>query len=150
MPSGAALAWSYGRIDARHSTAFRSDQEPLQVSYDLIVGCDGAFSTVRKQFMRQKRFNYSHEYIPHGYMELTIPPKDGDVSGIGGCYHLCRWDILLPSHATAALQKDISCMGLSQEVKTFLGEARHLFSGGANVLVPGYKYPTEPVPKQWG
>ncbi|NXO05232.1 KMO monooxygenase, partial [Rhinopomastus cyanomelas] len=55
-----------------------SDQRPLQVTYDLIVGCDGAFSTVRKQFMKQKRFNYSHEYIPHGYMELTIPPKDGD------------------------------------------------------------------------
>uniref|UniRef100_G1MRL8 FAD-binding domain-containing protein n=1 Tax=Meleagris gallopavo TaxID=9103 RepID=G1MRL8_MELGA len=56
----------------------RSGQLPLEVTYDLIVGCDGAFSTVRKQFMRQTRFNYSHEYIPHGYMELTIPPKDGD------------------------------------------------------------------------
>ncbi|XP_074404239.1 kynurenine 3-monooxygenase isoform X2 [Zonotrichia albicollis] len=56
----------------------RSDQQTLEVTYDLIVGCDGAFSTVRKQFMRQTRFNYSHEYIPHGYMELTIPPKDGD------------------------------------------------------------------------
>ncbi|XP_076196825.1 kynurenine 3-monooxygenase isoform X2 [Aptenodytes patagonicus] len=59
-------------------TIKRSDQQPLEVTYDLIVGCDGAFSTVRKQFMRQMRFNYSHEYIPHGYMELTIPPKDGD------------------------------------------------------------------------
>ncbi|RMC18362.1 hypothetical protein DUI87_04248 [Hirundo rustica rustica] len=56
----------------------RPDQQTLEVSYDLIVGCDGAFSTVRKQFLRQTRFNYSHEYIPHGYMELTIPPKDGD------------------------------------------------------------------------
>uniref|UniRef100_U3J2X4 Kynurenine 3-monooxygenase n=1 Tax=Anas platyrhynchos platyrhynchos TaxID=8840 RepID=U3J2X4_ANAPP len=61
-------------------TINRSDQPPLEVTYDLIVGCDGAFSTVRKQFMRQTRFNYSHEYIPHGYMELTIPPRDGDVS----------------------------------------------------------------------
>lgn len=51
-----------------------------QVPCDLIVGCDGAFSTVRKQFMRQIRFDYSQVYIPHGYMELTIPPKDGDVS----------------------------------------------------------------------
>ncbi|XP_074950320.1 kynurenine 3-monooxygenase isoform X1 [Phalacrocorax aristotelis] len=59
-------------------TIKRSDQRPLEFTYDLIVGCDGAFSTVRKQFMRQTRFNYSHEYIPHGYMELTIPPKDGD------------------------------------------------------------------------
>ncbi|KFZ56238.1 Kynurenine 3-monooxygenase, partial [Podiceps cristatus] len=66
------------RIDPRDSFDFRSDQPPLEVTYDLIVGCDGAFSTVRKQFMRQTRFNYSHEYIPHGYMELTILPKDGD------------------------------------------------------------------------
>lgn len=80
MCSGAQLTWSYGRIDPRDSLAFRSDQRPLELIYDLIVGCDGAFSTVRKQFMRQTRFNYSHEYIPHGYMELTIPPKDGDVS----------------------------------------------------------------------
>ncbi|XP_015723292.1 kynurenine 3-monooxygenase isoform X2 [Coturnix japonica] len=56
----------------------RSGQLPLEDTYDLIVGCDGAFSTVRKQFMRQTCFNYSHEYIPHGYMELTIPPRDGD------------------------------------------------------------------------
>ncbi|XP_065606714.1 kynurenine 3-monooxygenase isoform X2 [Cyrtonyx montezumae] len=56
----------------------RSGQLPLEVTYDLVVGCDGAFSTVRKQFMRQTRFNYSQEYIPHGYMELTIPPRDGD------------------------------------------------------------------------
>lgn len=68
------------QIDPRDCLAFRSDQQTLEVTYDLIVGCDGAFSTVRKQFMRQTRFNYSHEYIPHGYMELTIPPKDGHVS----------------------------------------------------------------------
>ncbi|EOB03306.1 Kynurenine 3-monooxygenase, partial [Anas platyrhynchos] len=68
----------YGGVVPRDSPASRSDQPPLEVTYDLIVGCDGAFSTVRKQFMRQTRFNYSHEYIPHGYMELTIPPRDGD------------------------------------------------------------------------
>ncbi|XP_042327384.1 kynurenine 3-monooxygenase isoform X2 [Sceloporus undulatus] len=56
----------------------RSDQTSKEASYDLIVGCDGAFSTVRKQFMRQGRFNYSQTYIPHGYKELRIPPKDGD------------------------------------------------------------------------
>lgn len=50
-----------------------------EVTCDLIVGCDGAFSTVRKQFMRQTRFDYSQVYIPHGYLELKIPPKNGDV-----------------------------------------------------------------------
>lgn len=52
------------------------NQEEIQA--DLIVGCDGAFSAIRKQFMRRSRFNYSQTYIPHGYLELTMPPKDGE------------------------------------------------------------------------
>ncbi|XP_072851487.1 kynurenine 3-monooxygenase isoform X3 [Pogona vitticeps] len=59
-------------------TFSRADQISKEVACDLIVGCDGAFSTVRKQFMRQTRFNYSQMYIPHGYKELRIPPKNGD------------------------------------------------------------------------
>lgn len=51
-----------------------------QTHADLVVGCDGAFSSVRKQFMKRIRFNYSHVYIPHGYKELTIPPKNGEFS----------------------------------------------------------------------
>uniref|UniRef100_A0A4W6D2J0 Kynurenine 3-monooxygenase n=1 Tax=Lates calcarifer TaxID=8187 RepID=A0A4W6D2J0_LATCA len=49
-----------------------------QVEADLIVGCDGAFSAIRKQFLRRSRFNYSQTYIPHGYMELTMPPINGE------------------------------------------------------------------------
>ncbi|XP_038670004.1 kynurenine 3-monooxygenase isoform X2 [Scyliorhinus canicula] len=59
-------------------TFIRPDGSTYEVSQDLVVGCDGAFSTTRKQFMRQTRFDYSQVYIPHGYMELTIPPKNGD------------------------------------------------------------------------
>ncbi|XP_017290560.1 kynurenine 3-monooxygenase [Kryptolebias marmoratus] len=59
-------------------TFTRSDGSRTQVQADLIVGCDGAFSAVRKQFLRRSRFNYSQTYIPHGYMELTMPPRDGE------------------------------------------------------------------------
>lgn len=50
---------------------------------DLILGNDGAFSSVRKEMIRQSsRFNYAQEYIPHGYMELVInPTPSGEVSG---------------------------------------------------------------------
>lgn len=51
-----------------------------EVQADLIVGCDGAFSATRKQFLRRSRFDYSQTYIPHGYLELTMPSKNGDVS----------------------------------------------------------------------
>ena len=58
----------------------RSDGSKDQIKADLIVGCDGAFSAIRKQFLRRSRFNYSQTYIPHGYMELTMPPINGEVS----------------------------------------------------------------------
>ena len=45
------------------------------VKPDLVIGCDGAYSAVRKEMMRRPRFNYSQEYIPHAYMELCVPPS---------------------------------------------------------------------------
>uniref|UniRef100_A0AAY4EHL8 Kynurenine 3-monooxygenase n=1 Tax=Denticeps clupeoides TaxID=299321 RepID=A0AAY4EHL8_9TELE len=62
----------------------RSSVQPA----DLIVGCDGAFSAVRKQFLRQSRFNYSQTYIPHGYLELTMPPKNGDFAMEANYLHI--------------------------------------------------------------
>jgi kynurenine 3-monooxygenase len=50
-------------------------------SADLIVGADGAFSTVRRHFMKSPMFNFSQTYIEHGYVELCMPPgEDGEVS----------------------------------------------------------------------
>uniref|UniRef100_A0AAX7V429 Kynurenine 3-monooxygenase n=1 Tax=Astatotilapia calliptera TaxID=8154 RepID=A0AAX7V429_ASTCA len=59
-------------------TFARLDGSKEQVKTDLIVGCDGAFSAVRKQFLRRSRFDYSQTYIPHGYMELTMLPINGE------------------------------------------------------------------------
>lgn len=60
---------------------FQSRQENKQIESaqaDLVVGADGAFSSIRKQLMKQPRFDYSQTYIPHGYLELCIPPcSDG-------------------------------------------------------------------------
>lgn len=50
----------------------------VTVKSDLVIGCDGAFSAVRKEMMKRPRFNYSQTYIPHAYMELCIPPIDDD------------------------------------------------------------------------
>uniref|UniRef100_A0A8C6RD50 Kynurenine 3-monooxygenase n=1 Tax=Nannospalax galili TaxID=1026970 RepID=A0A8C6RD50_NANGA len=59
-------------------TVLGPDKVPKDITCDLIVGCDGAYSTVRAHLMKTPRFNYSQQYIPHGYMELTIPPKNGE------------------------------------------------------------------------
>ncbi len=47
-----------------------------EYQYDLIFGCDGAFSRVRHKMQRRSRFDYSQDFIDVGYKELTIPPDD--------------------------------------------------------------------------
>ncbi|CAG2110294.1 unnamed protein product [Medioppia subpectinata] len=51
-------------------------QRQRHESADLIVGCDGAFSSVRRAMVKLIRFNYSQQYIEHGYIELNIPPNE--------------------------------------------------------------------------
>ncbi len=45
---------------------------------DLLIGADGAYSTLRGALQTTPRFNYCQQYIEHGYKELRIPPVDGD------------------------------------------------------------------------
>jgi kynurenine 3-monooxygenase len=40
----------------------------------LIFAADGAYSAVRYALQRTDRFNYTQQYLEHGYKELTIPP----------------------------------------------------------------------------
>ena len=58
---------------------------------DFVLGCDGAFSNVRKAYMRKAGFNYKQEYIPHLYLELCIPATEkGEVQFVTGFALLCR------------------------------------------------------------
>jgi kynurenine 3-monooxygenase len=46
--------------------------------FDIIIGADGAFSAVRGAMQITDRYDYSQDYIDHGYKEFTIPPdKNG-------------------------------------------------------------------------
>jgi 2-polyprenyl-6-methoxyphenol hydroxylase-like FAD-dependent oxidoreductase len=47
-------------------------------TFDLVVGCDGAYSAVRKQMLQRAGFNFSQTYIEHGYLELCIPATTDD------------------------------------------------------------------------
>ncbi len=53
-----------------HSGPLTDDSRP----FDLIIGADGAFSAVRGALQFTDRFDYSQDYIDHGYKELHIPP----------------------------------------------------------------------------
>lgn len=43
------------------------------VSGQAVIACDGAFSGIRESLLRTPRFNYSQNFLGHGYKELTIP-----------------------------------------------------------------------------
>lgn len=64
-------------LDLLCSQQFDAIQEETA---DLIIGCDGAFSSVRRHMLQVPGFNFSQTYIDHGYIELCIPPLDGEVS----------------------------------------------------------------------
>lgn len=61
------LEFSAGNGDDKETT--------VVTNTDFIFGCDGAYSSVRRQMMRWGQLNYEQEYIAHGYKELTIPPS---------------------------------------------------------------------------
>ncbi|WP_196890502.1 FAD-dependent oxidoreductase [Aureivirga marina] len=55
----------------------KSEIENLEAhKFDLIFGADGAFSRTRHKMQRRSRFDYSQEFINHGYKELTIPATE--------------------------------------------------------------------------
>lgn len=57
------------------ATFARDDGSIERFDADLIVGADGAFSAVRGAMQKTDRFDYSQQYLGHGYKELTIPPR---------------------------------------------------------------------------
>ncbi|MBR9920141.1 MAG: FAD-dependent monooxygenase [Bacteroidetes bacterium] len=62
------------RVDLRNKEVHLPEGKD---SAPLIFGTDGAFSAVRGSMQRMPRFNYSQQYLPHGYKELHIPPGPG-------------------------------------------------------------------------
>jgi kynurenine 3-monooxygenase len=39
----------------------------------VVIGTDGSASAIRMEMLKMGRFNFSQEYLEHGYKELTIP-----------------------------------------------------------------------------
>ena len=56
-----------------------TDGSQQRIESAVTFGCDGAYSAVRWEMMKSGRFNFSQDYLDHGYKELTIPPlPDGN------------------------------------------------------------------------
>nr|WP_299175555.1 NAD(P)/FAD-dependent oxidoreductase [uncultured Allomuricauda sp.] len=67
--------WDIDLPEAKLYTGETEKSEWKEYQYDLIFGCDGAFSRVRHKMQRRSRFDYSQDFIDVGYKELTIPPN---------------------------------------------------------------------------
>ncbi|MEH6681899.1 MAG: NAD(P)/FAD-dependent oxidoreductase [Sediminicola sp.] len=65
--------WDVDLQTARLFTGETEKGEWKEYDYDIVFGCDGAFSRVRHKMQRTSRFDYSQEFINVGYKELTIP-----------------------------------------------------------------------------
>jgi kynurenine 3-monooxygenase len=65
-------------VDLTNGTGWFVDENnnTTEIKADLLIGSDGAFSAVRSKMMTSGRFNYSQEYIEHGYKEIHIPAAD--------------------------------------------------------------------------
>ncbi|SIS95149.1 kynurenine 3-monooxygenase [Zobellia uliginosa] len=66
-------------VDLPEATLFTGESEKgkwKEYNYDIIFGCDGAFSRVRHKMQRRSRFDYSQNFIDVGYKELSIPANE--------------------------------------------------------------------------
>lgn len=64
-------------VDTRR-LVFEGPDGTIDVTPDVVIGADGAFSVVRRAMQSRDGFDYRHDYLSHSYKELTMPPKDGD------------------------------------------------------------------------
>jgi kynurenine 3-monooxygenase len=71
------------------NSTYESHGKMITNEADLIFATDGAFSSGRLQMMLgTDRFNYSQNYLEHGYKELTIPPVNGEFAMDPDCLHI--------------------------------------------------------------
>ncbi|MDA0803763.1 MAG: NAD(P)/FAD-dependent oxidoreductase [Planctomycetota bacterium] len=62
----------------RPSASFRHEATGAmrEVSADLVVATDGAYSVIRDSMQKREQFEYSQEWLHAGYKELTMAPAE--------------------------------------------------------------------------
>ena len=67
------------RLDPESCTLeFETLDGSREVTADIVIGADGAYSAVRARFMSAPGFDYQQQYLNCQYKELTIPARNGD------------------------------------------------------------------------
>lgn len=61
-------------LDTGQVTFTAGEGHTVHVRDDFVIGADGAYSRVRGAMQRIHGFDYTQDYLRHGYKELHIPP----------------------------------------------------------------------------
>ncbi len=89
---GANFNFSHTAVDtnfANQEVSFSTPEGESTVGSEVIIGADGAYSSLRMSMQKQIRFNFKQEYITHGYKELTIPAApDGEFAMDPNALHI--------------------------------------------------------------
>lgn len=59
----------------RHQVVAETPEGHRTYHGDAILSCDGAFSAMRQAFQTSDRFDFSQDYIAHGYQEFHMEPN---------------------------------------------------------------------------
>ncbi|MFW6295756.1 MAG: FAD-dependent oxidoreductase [Halothece sp.] len=74
----------------KQATFQNEDQETLTISYDLLIGTDGANSAVRKSFLDTPLFELEQRYVNDDYKTLFLPKTAADKLKIQEAIHSWR------------------------------------------------------------
>lgn len=81
--------WDIILPEAKLYTGETEKGEWKEYAFDLVFGCDGAFSRIRHKMQRRSRFDYSQDFLDVGYKELTIPANaDGSHKLDANSFHI--------------------------------------------------------------
>ena len=72
----------------RGELRFDTPDGPVIAEHDIVIGADGAYSVVRERLTHVEGTDFSQQYLPWGYKELSIPPLDGDFALDPGALHI--------------------------------------------------------------
>ncbi|MGI0486689.1 FAD-dependent oxidoreductase [Pantanalinema rosaneae CENA516] len=61
---------------ATFQTVHTESPETFTVEYDLLIGADGANSTVREQLVAAHQVEVEQKYVPNAYKSIVLPPPD--------------------------------------------------------------------------
>lgn len=74
---------------SEESPVVEVEEENVRAQADVVIGCDGAYSAVRRNMTKMLLLDYSQKYIEHGYLELSIPPTaSGDYAMAPNYLHI--------------------------------------------------------------